>query len=147
MYRNDSDKLAEFLSTVKEWKKKIEDETPTPNVEKNKDALYADLLGVTVPDKVIIKTPKVKFRNKGSRRIKSAVEQGKGKKIARTNRKVPFKWRTCSICHQKGHNKVTCPERNIEDVDEVASDEDEGVDEDEFYDEHEVDEEDESEEE
>ena len=48
---------------------------------------------------------------------------------------------------KKGHNKVTCPERNIEDADEVASDEDEGVDEDEVDDEHEVDEEDESEEE
>ena len=75
------------------------------------------------------------------------IGESKGKKIARTNRKVPFKQRTCSICKQKGHNKVTCPERNIEDADEVASDEDEGVDEDEVDDEHEVDEEDESEEE
>ncbi|GKB36878.1 FAR1-related sequence 5-like protein, partial [Tanacetum coccineum] len=86
----------------------LEAETQTPNVEPNKEDLYADLLGVTVPDKVVIKTPRSIFRSKGTRRMKSAAEIGKAKTIARTNRKVPFKRRTCSACGGKGHNKATC---------------------------------------
>ncbi|GKC13003.1 FAR1-related sequence 5-like protein [Tanacetum coccineum] len=108
LFRNDSDKLSELLSTVKELKKKLQDETQTTNVEPNKDDLYSQLLDVTVPDKVVIKTPKSIFRSKGTRRIKSAAEIGKAKTIARTNRKVPFKRRTCSACGGKGHNKATC---------------------------------------
>ncbi|GKC73758.1 FAR1 DNA binding domain-containing protein [Tanacetum coccineum] len=88
--------------------KKLEDETQTPNVEPNKEVLYADLLGVTVPDKVVIKTPRSIFRSKGTKRMKSATEIGKAKTIARTNRKVPFKWHTCSTYGGKGHNKATC---------------------------------------
>ncbi|GJX27382.1 FAR1-related sequence 5-like protein [Tanacetum coccineum] len=105
---NDTDKLFELLSTIQDLKKKLENEMQTPHVEPNKDVLYSDLLDVTVPDKVIIKTPKSIFRSKGTRRIKSAVEKGKAKTIARTNRKVPFKQRTCSACGGKGHNKATC---------------------------------------
>ncbi|GJW69343.1 FAR1-related sequence 5-like protein [Tanacetum coccineum] len=52
IFRNDNDKLTELLSIVKELKEKLEAETQTPNVEPNKEDLYADLLGVTVPDKV-----------------------------------------------------------------------------------------------
>ena len=48
LIRNDTDKLSQFRIKVQEWKKQLEDEMPTPNVDK--DALYADLLGVTVPD-------------------------------------------------------------------------------------------------
>ncbi|GKD66152.1 FAR1-related sequence 5-like protein [Tanacetum coccineum] len=84
------------------------DKTQTLNVKPNKEALYADLLGVIVPDKVVIKTPRSIFRSKGTRRMKSAAEIGKAKTIARTNKKVPFKQRTCSTCGGKGHNKVTC---------------------------------------
>ncbi|GKA26337.1 FAR1 DNA binding domain-containing protein [Tanacetum coccineum] len=40
--------------------------------------------------------------------MKSAAEIDKVKTIARTNRKVSFKWRTCSACGGKGHNKATC---------------------------------------
>ncbi|GJR42656.1 FAR1-related sequence 5-like protein [Tanacetum coccineum] len=108
LFRNDTDKLSELLSTVQDLKKKLENEMQTPHVEPNKDVLYSDLLDVTVPDKVVIKTPKSIFRSKGTRRIKSAVEKGKAKTIARTNRKVPFKRRTCSACGGKGHNKATC---------------------------------------
>ncbi|GKB72366.1 reverse transcriptase domain-containing protein [Tanacetum coccineum] len=45
-------------------KKKLENEMQTPHVEPNKDVLYSDLLDVTVPDKVVIKTPKSIFRRK-----------------------------------------------------------------------------------
>ncbi|GKA48783.1 FAR1 DNA binding domain-containing protein [Tanacetum coccineum] len=107
-FRNDTDKLSELLLTVQDLKKKLENEMQTPHVELNKDVLYSDLLDVTVPDKVVIKTPKSIFRSKGTRRIKSAAEKGKAKTIARTNRKVPFKRRTCSACGGKGHNKATC---------------------------------------
>ncbi|GKD42898.1 FAR1 DNA binding domain-containing protein [Tanacetum coccineum] len=138
--------------------KKLEDETHTPNVDPNKEALYADMLGVTVPDKVVIKTPRSIFRSKGTRRMKSAAEIGKAKTIARTNRKVPFKRRTCSKCGGKGHNKATCKGCNAcgeaghhkgickkfpnQDKDEV-DDEDEGDNEDEVDDEDGVDNEDE----
>ncbi|GKB50161.1 FAR1-related sequence 5-like protein, partial [Tanacetum coccineum] len=105
----------------------LEDETQKPNVELNKEALYADLLG-------------------------------KAKKIARTNRKVPFKWRTCNACGGKGHNKATCKGYSAcgeaghhkgickrfpnQDKDEVV-DEDKGDNEDKVDDEDEVDNEDE----
>ncbi|GKA09781.1 FAR1 DNA binding domain-containing protein [Tanacetum coccineum] len=108
LFRNDTDKLSELLSTVQDLKKRLENEMQTPHVELNKDALYSDLLDVTVPDKVVIKTPKSIFRSKGTRRIKSAAEKSKAKTIARNNRKVPFKRRTCSVCGGKGHNKATC---------------------------------------
>ncbi|GKE41026.1 FAR1 DNA binding domain-containing protein [Tanacetum coccineum] len=159
LFRNDSDKLTELLSTVKELKKKLEAETQTPNVEPNKEDLYADLLGVTVPDKVVIKTPRSIFRSKGTRRMKSAAEIGKAKTIARTNRKVPFKRRTCSACGGKGHNKATCKGCNAcgeaghhkgackrfsnQDKENEIDDEDEGDNEDEVDDEDEVDNEDE----
>ncbi|GJR11912.1 FAR1 DNA binding domain-containing protein [Tanacetum coccineum] len=155
LFKNDSDKLSKLLSTVKEMKKKLEDETQTPNVELNKEALYADLLGVTVPGKVVIKTPRSIFRSKGTRRMKSAAEIGKAKTVARTNRKVPFKRLTCSTCGGKGHNKATCKGcsacgeaghhkgickrfLNQDNEDEVYDD-DEGDNEDELDDEHEVD--------
>ncbi|GKB58156.1 FAR1 DNA binding domain-containing protein, partial [Tanacetum coccineum] len=159
LFRNDSDKLTELLSTVKELKKKLEAETQTPNVEPNKEDLYADLLGVTVPDKVVIKTPRSIFRSKGTRRMKSAAEIGKAKTIARTNRKVPFKRRTCSACGGKGHNKATCKGCSAcgeaghhkgackrfsnQDKENEIDDEDEGDNEDEVDDEDEVDNEDE----
>nr|GEW11363.1 FAR1 DNA binding domain-containing protein [Tanacetum cinerariifolium] len=108
LFRNDTDKLSELLSTIQDLKKKLENEMQIPHVELNKDDLYFDLLDVTVPDKVVIKTPKSIFRSKGTRRIKSAAEKSKAKTIARTNRKVPFKRRTYSVCGLKGHNKATC---------------------------------------
>lgn len=102
LIRNDTDKLSQFLIKVQEWKKQLEDEMPKPNVDK--DALYADLLGVTVPETVAIKNPK-KASTKGSKRIQHPAEQGKASKKPRTTRKVPFKRRRCSVCGQKGHNK------------------------------------------
>ncbi|GKE53864.1 hypothetical protein Tco_1489020, partial [Tanacetum coccineum] len=71
---NDTDKLSKLLSTVQDLKKKLENKMQTPHVEPNKDVLYSDLLDVTVPDKVVVKTPKSIFRSKGTMRIKSAVE-------------------------------------------------------------------------
>nr|GEZ41693.1 protein FAR1-related sequence 5-like [Tanacetum cinerariifolium] len=129
---NDTDKLSELLSTVQDLKKKLENEMQIPHVEQNKDALYSDLLDVTVPDKVVIKTPKSIFISKGTMRIKSAAEKSKAKTIARTKRKVPFKRRTCSVCGLKGHNKATCRGRgkNV-----VVDDEDEGDTDDQFDDE------------
>nr|GEU29980.1 FAR1 DNA binding domain-containing protein [Tanacetum cinerariifolium] len=148
LFKNDSDKLSEFLSTVKELKKKLEDETQVPNVEPNKDDLYSELLDVTILDKVVIKTPKLIFRSKGTRRIKSATEIGKAKTIARSNRKVPFKRRTCNACGGKGHNKATCKGcgtcgKPVDDEDECDNedefDDEDGDTEDEFADEDEVD--------
>nr|GEX58742.1 FAR1 DNA binding domain-containing protein [Tanacetum cinerariifolium] len=108
LFRNDTNKLSELLSTIQDLRKKLENEMQIPRVELNKDDLYYDLLDVTVPDKVVIKTPKSIFRSKGTRRIKNAAENSKAETIARTNRKVPFKWCTCSVCGLKGHNKATC---------------------------------------
>nr|GEV91918.1 putative reverse transcriptase domain-containing protein [Tanacetum cinerariifolium] len=151
LFRNDSDKLSEFLSTVKELKKKLEDETQVPNVEPNKDDLYSKLLDVSIPNKVVIKTPKSIFRSKGTSRIKSVAKIGKAKTMARSNRKVPFKRRRCSACGGKGHNKATCKGcsacgKPVDDEDECDNedefdDEDEGDTEDELVDEDEVDEE------
>nr|GEU96821.1 ribonuclease H-like domain-containing protein [Tanacetum cinerariifolium] len=129
--------------------KKQEDETQTPNVKPNKEPLYVDLLGVTVPDKVVIKTPRSIFRSKGTRRTKSAAKIGKAKTIARTNRKVPFKQRTCSTCGGNGHNKATCKGcsawgeaghhkgicKKFPNHDKDKVDEDEGANQDEFDDE------------
>nr|GEU88565.1 protein FAR1-related sequence 5-like [Tanacetum cinerariifolium] len=145
LFRNDSDKLSEFLSTVKDLKKKLKYETQVPNVEPNKDDLYFELLDVSIPNKVVIKTPKSIFRSKDTREIKSAAEIGKAKTISRSNTKVPFKWRTCSACGGKGHNKETC--KGCSACGKPVDDEDEGDTEDELADEDEVDEEYESDEE
>nr|GEX39609.1 FAR1 DNA binding domain-containing protein [Tanacetum cinerariifolium] len=156
LFRNDTDKFSELLSTVQDLKKKLENEMQTPHVALNKEALYSDLLDVTVLDKVVIKTPKSIFRSKGTRRIKSAAEKSKAKAIARSNRKVPFKWRTCSACGGKGHNKATCggsgknvvvDDEDEGDTDEQFDDEALGAIEDEFDKDDEVDEEYESDEE
>nr|GEV20019.1 protein FAR1-related sequence 5-like [Tanacetum cinerariifolium] len=108
LFKNDTDKLSELLSTVQDLKKKLENEMQTPHVALNKDDLYSNLLDVTVPDKVVIMTPKSIFKSKGTRRIKSAAKKSKAKAIARSNRKVPFKRRTCNAYGGKGHNKSTC---------------------------------------
>nr|GEW48537.1 hypothetical protein [Tanacetum cinerariifolium] len=128
--------------------KKLENDMQTPHVELNKDALYSDLLDVTVLDKVVIKTPKSIFRSKGTRRIKSAAEKSKAKTIARTNRKVPFKRRTCkatckgcSACGEPGHHKGICNKFPNQDKggggegNVVVDDEDEGDTDDQLYDE------------
>nr|GEX72466.1 hypothetical protein [Tanacetum cinerariifolium] len=123
---SNTDKLTQFLTTVKEMKKQLEVEMKSSNYDNNKKALYADLLGVTVlvPEQVVIKNPK-KSSNKGSKRRKSATEIVKAKKKARTSRKVPFKHRTCNKCGGKGHNmrkytgKKVMKEDEIQDVDEV----------------------------
>nr|GEU64989.1 protein FAR1-related sequence 5-like [Tanacetum cinerariifolium] len=137
LFRNDSDKLSEFLSTVKELKKKLEDETQVPNVEPNKDDLYYELLDVSIPNKVVIKTPKSIFRSKGARRIKSATKTDKAKTIAISNMKVPFKWHTCSACGGKGHNKATCKGCSACGKPDEFNDEDKGDIEDELADEDE----------
>nr|GEZ23901.1 protein FAR1-related sequence 5-like [Tanacetum cinerariifolium] len=95
---------------IKEMKKQLEDEMPQTNYDHNNEALYADLLGVTISEQVVIKNPK-KSSNKGSKRRKSAVEEGKAKRKPRTTRKVPFKCRTCSKCGAKGHNKRRCTKK------------------------------------
>ncbi|GJW06932.1 FAR1-related sequence 5-like protein, partial [Tanacetum coccineum] len=149
LFRNDSDKLSELLATVKEMKKKLEDETQTTNVEQNKEALYADLLGVTVPDKVVIKTPRSIFRSKGTRRMKSAAEIGKAKtgeneireKKAHTGGTVIRQERTnvlskgrvgsCYICCDGGSRQSICkrfPNQVNESDNEEELDEEDEVD-------------------
>nr|GEZ47479.1 hypothetical protein [Tanacetum cinerariifolium] len=64
LLRSNTEKLTQFLTTVKEMKKQLEVEMQSSNYDNNKEALYADLLGVTVPEQVIIKNPK-KSSNKG----------------------------------------------------------------------------------
>nr|GEZ63631.1 protein FAR1-related sequence 5-like [Tanacetum cinerariifolium] len=114
---------------------------PLTNYNHNNEALYADLLGVIVPEQVVIKNLKISS-NKGSKRRKSAVEEGKAQRKPRTTRKVPFKKRTCSKCEEKGHNSRECSKKGktteptIEDEDKVIG-EDEVDAEDEV---HEVDE-------
>nr|GEX39813.1 FAR1 DNA binding domain-containing protein [Tanacetum cinerariifolium] len=115
LIRNNIDKLTQFFMKIKEMKKQLEDEMPQTNYDHNNEALYADLLGVTVPEQVVIKNPK-KSSNKGSKRRKSATEEGKAKRKPRTTRKVPFKCRTCSKCGEKDDEDYKS--------DEVASDED-----------------------
>nr|GEZ82614.1 FAR1 DNA binding domain-containing protein [Tanacetum cinerariifolium] len=65
LFRNETDKLSELLSTIQDLKKKLKTEMQIPRVDLNKDDLYSDLLDVTVPDKVVIKTPKSIFRSRG----------------------------------------------------------------------------------
>ncbi|GKC47662.1 FAR1-related sequence 5-like protein [Tanacetum coccineum] len=75
LIRNDTDKLTHFLTTIKALKKQLEDEMPKPDSDHNKEVLFSDLFGVTVPDRVVINNPK-KSSNKGSKRRKSAAEEG-----------------------------------------------------------------------
>ncbi|GKD50224.1 hypothetical protein Tco_1279200, partial [Tanacetum coccineum] len=86
LIRNDTDKLNQFLTPVKVLKKQLEDEMSKPDYAHNKEALLSDLLGVTVPDRVVINNPK-KSSNKGSKRRKSTVEEVKTNKKPRTTRK------------------------------------------------------------
>nr|GEY59618.1 hypothetical protein [Tanacetum cinerariifolium] len=58
LLRSNTDKLTQFLTTVKEMKKQLEVEMKSSNYDNNKEALYANLLGVTVPEQVVIKNPK-----------------------------------------------------------------------------------------
>nr|GFA24265.1 nucleotide-binding alpha-beta plait domain-containing protein [Tanacetum cinerariifolium] len=58
-----------FLTTVKDMKKKLEADMPTSNDHQSKENIYADLLGVTIPAKVVINNPQ-KSSNKGSKRKK-----------------------------------------------------------------------------
>nr|GEW29959.1 hypothetical protein [Tanacetum cinerariifolium] len=81
--------------------------TQTPNVEPNKEALYAGLLSVIVPDKVATKTPRSIFGSKGTRRLKSMAKIG------------------CSACGEASHHKGICKKFLNQDKDEV-NDEDEG---------------------
>nr|GEX58484.1 hypothetical protein [Tanacetum cinerariifolium] len=91
LLRSNTDKLTQFLTTVKEMKKQLEVEMQSSNYDNNKEALYADLLGVTV----------------------------KAKKKPKTTRKVPFKHRTCSKCGGKGHNRRKCTGKNVTKEDEL----------------------------
>nr|GEX51042.1 protein FAR1-related sequence 5-like [Tanacetum cinerariifolium] len=123
LLRSNTDKLTQFLTTVKEMKKQLEVEMQSSNYDNNKEALYADLLGVTVPEQVVIKNPK-KSSNKGSKRRKSATEIVKAKKKPRTTRKVPFKHHTCIYESDEDNASV---EDNSSDEDtsaEVESDDD-----------------------
>ncbi|GKA83603.1 FAR1-related sequence 5-like protein [Tanacetum coccineum] len=118
LLRNNTNKLTQFLTTVKEMKKQLEAEMQTSNYDNNKEALYADLLGVTVPEQVVIKNPK-KSINKGSKRRKSVAEEVKAKKKPRTTGKVPFKCRRCGKCGGKGHNRRKCTGENVMEEDKV----------------------------
>nr|GEX14482.1 protein FAR1-related sequence 5-like [Tanacetum cinerariifolium] len=129
---NDTDKLSELLSIVQDLKKRLENEMQTPHVALNKDALYSDLLDVTVPDKVVIKTPKSIFRSKGTRRIKSTAEKVKLKKLQDL---------TGNACGEPGHHKGICKKLSNQDKgggsgkNVVVDDEDEGNTDDQFDDE------------
>ncbi|GKF04449.1 hypothetical protein Tco_0035117 [Tanacetum coccineum] len=124
LLRNNTDKLTQFLTTVKEMKKQLEAEIQTSNYDHNKEALYDDLLGVTVPEHVVINNPK-KSSNKESKRRKRVAEEGKAIKKPRTTWKVPFKPHTCSKCGGKVHKRRKCtgkkvmPEDKVQEVDGV----------------------------
>ncbi|GKE46676.1 FAR1-related sequence 5-like protein, partial [Tanacetum coccineum] len=118
LLRNNTVKLTQFLTTVKGMKKQLEVEMQTSNYDNNKEALYADLLGVTIPEQVVIKNPK-KSSNKGYKRRKSAAEEVKANKKPRTTRKVLFKRRACGKCGGKGHNSRKCTGKNVMEEDEV----------------------------
>nr|GEV56663.1 FAR1 DNA binding domain-containing protein [Tanacetum cinerariifolium] len=58
-------------------KKKLEADMPTSNDHQSKENIYANLLGVTIPAKVVINNPQ-KSSNKGSKkkvRLKLEVER------------------------------------------------------------------------
>nr|GEZ26372.1 hypothetical protein [Tanacetum cinerariifolium] len=102
-------------------KKQLEVEMQSSNYDNNKEALYADLLGVTVLKQVVMKNPK-KSSNKGSKRRKSATEIVKAKKKPKTTRKVRFKHCTCSKCGDTASGEDnSCDEDTSADV---KSDED-----------------------
>nr|GEV84414.1 hypothetical protein [Tanacetum cinerariifolium] len=142
LLKNNTDKLTQFLTKVKEMKKQLEDEMPTSDYVHNKEALYTDLLGVTLPEQVVINNPK-KSSNKGSKRRKSVAEEGKASKKPRNTRKRPFKPRTYNKCSLKGLKMHKCTGKKVDTVhevdgvDEVAEeDEVQDVDEDYESDEH-----------
>ncbi|GJS89871.1 FAR1-related sequence 5-like protein [Tanacetum coccineum] len=134
LIRNDTDKLNQFLTTVKALKKQLEDEMPKPDYAHNKEGLFSDLLGVTVPDRVVINNPK-KSSNKGSKRRKSTAEEVKTNKKPRTTRKVPFKRRACGKCGVLGHNRRKCTGKKVMNKDEVQVQEVEKEDDVQFVDE------------
>lgn len=111
LIRNDPEKLSALLTKIQDLKKETEADIPPQAEPQTKDALYEDLLGVKTPAVIDIKNPIIcntKGNRKGSGRIVSEIEKGKNKTKARTNRKVPFKQRTCSNCGEQGHNKRGC---------------------------------------
>nr|GEX78011.1 hypothetical protein [Tanacetum cinerariifolium] len=134
LFRNDTDKLSELLSTIQDLKKKLENEMQMPHVELNKDDLYSDLLDVTIPDKVVIKTPK-------------SILEGHNKATCKG----------CSACGEQGHHKGICNKfpnqdkgrgrgKNVVvddedegDTDDQVDDEALGATEDEFYEDDEID--------
>ncbi|GJU26659.1 hypothetical protein Tco_1165280 [Tanacetum coccineum] len=126
LLRNKTDKLTQFLTTVKEMKKQLEVEMQTSNYDHNKEALYVDLLGVTVHEHVVINNPN-KSSNKESKRRTRVAEEGKAIKKPRTTWKVPFKPRTCSKCGGKVHKRRKCTGKKVMPEDEVQ--EVDGVDE------------------
>ncbi|GJX15034.1 FAR1 DNA binding domain-containing protein [Tanacetum coccineum] len=122
LFRNDTNKLSELLSTVQGLKKKLENEFQTPHVELNKDSLYSDLLDVTV---LIRKVP---FK----RRTCSSCG-GKGHNKATCER--------CTACGEPGHHKGICKKFPNQDKGGVSGknvlvdDEDKGDTDDQFDDE------------
>nr|GEW72126.1 hypothetical protein [Tanacetum cinerariifolium] len=53
LLRSNTDKLTHFLTTFKEMKKQLEVKMQSSNYDNNKEALYADLFGVTIPEQVV----------------------------------------------------------------------------------------------
>nr|GFA03294.1 FAR1 DNA binding domain-containing protein [Tanacetum cinerariifolium] len=138
LFRNDTDKLFELLSTIQDLKKKLENEMQTPHVELHKDALYSDLLDVTVLDKVVIKTPKSIFRSKGTRRIKSAAEKSKAKTIVITRVYVTSFQTRIKV---EGGGNVAIDDEDEGDTDDQFDDEALGATKDEFDKDDEIDDE------
>nr|GEU53599.1 hypothetical protein [Tanacetum cinerariifolium] len=101
-----------------DMKKKLEADMPTSNDHQSKKNIYADLLGVTIPAKVVINNPQ-KSSNKGSKRKKSAAEIGKSEKKLRTTRKRPYKPRACRKCGILGHYSTSCTSKKVVEVEEV----------------------------
>nr|GEY06335.1 hypothetical protein [Tanacetum cinerariifolium] len=97
----EKEKLTEFLAKVNDLKKNLNDELPSETHKPNNEDVFQKFLGVTTPNKVLIKVPKG-IRNKGcgtgGARLIGQGEKAKNK--AKTNKK--------RSCMGFGHNMRTC---------------------------------------
>lgn len=109
--KNDKEKMATFVKSIKQLKNDILKAVPEENEPQTKDEIIADLLGVTVPDEILIEPP-TDIRNKGcgtgGKRLVGPRE--KAEEVAAKKSKQP-KPRVCQICFiitEPPHNSRTC---------------------------------------
>lgn len=122
--RHDLEKLSVFVDKVQKLRSELDAELGYHHVRDQKEEVFKALLGVSPPESVVVKVPKV-ARNKGcgsGKRMK-----GPGEKAATKSKR---KKRVCKTCGKLGyHDSRNCPYKKtgLEDEGEVFSSESEGL--------------------